>query len=198
MLEVNKTVFVDMDNTLFDFDGAATKALPEVIRDQYGQGQEFYVASRFPEEFQQIIKNTYNHPDFFANLELLPGALDAWEVMLDHGYEPQILSSPLSSNPNAVGGKLESLRKHFARRFGERVITSAIIDKAKWNYPGLALIDDRINPAQGNTASWQHVLFSRQHNIGNDHQPRLESWIDPEENLIPLLDTLGLCEPREK
>ena len=184
------TVYVDMDNTLFDFDSAALQHIPEHIRQQYQDNPEFYVANRFPVEYQQVIRDTYAHPDFFAELEPLPGALDAWEALLDHGFEPRILSSPLSSNPRAIEGKRESLRRHFVPRFGAAVVERAIIDKAKWNYSGLTLIDDRPNAAQGHPTDWQQVLFTRPANQATEAAYRLPSWENPESILMPMLGKL--------
>lgn len=180
-------VYVDMDNTLFDFDSAALQHVPEYVRRQYQDNPEFYVANRFPEEYQHVIQDTYNHPDFFSQLDPLPGALDAWEALLDNGFKPQILSSPLLSNPNTIAGKKESLRRHFVPRFGAAVVERTIIDKAKWNYSGLALIDDRPNVAQGHPTDWQQILFARPANQTTAAEYRLPSWENPESILIPML-----------
>ena len=45
-------------------------------------------------------------------------------------------------------------------RFGERVVSEAIIDKTKSRYDGLALIDDRPEVDTNNgRATWHHIVF---------------------------------------
>lgn len=193
MSEQKKTVLVDMDGVMADFDSAALVSLPKNLIVPRSQ---FYVAHDYPENLRSTIEDTYNAPDFFENLQPMPGLLEGWQAMLDNGYRPRIASAPLSSNRNSIEGKIKWLDKIMTPEFGVSVIENAIINKKKWSYRGLAIIDDnpviQKGPDGTNTAEWEHILF------GWSHLPtvplsttafRLLSWRDTDQ-LITMLDTI--------
>ncbi len=119
----------------------------------------------------------------------MPGALEGWQRLIDAGYDPHICSAPLMRNPNAVVGKIKFLEKYFVPKFGNRIVETAIIDKNKFNYPGLALIDDRpeLDTGEGK-AQWQHIIFDRSYNQQSTASLRLRGWLDP--NLETMLKAL--------
>jgi 5'-nucleotidase len=177
-------VLVDMDGVLFDFDKSALSILPaSVLR---VPRKNFYVADDYPDH-AALIKERCAEPDFFEELELIDGALDGWERMLEAGFNPQICSSPLSSNRNAIEGKIKALDKHFVPRFGAQVVERAIIDKQKYKYPGAILLDDRPD-VEKRDATWQHVVFDRPYNQLSTAALRLMGWYDPllEEKLMSI------------
>lgn len=123
----------------------------------------------------------------------MPGLLDAWQAMIDAGYAPQVASAPLSSNPTAIEGKIKWLDRVMVPEFGASVVEKAVIDKDKWRYSGIALIDDRPNVPRGignkDTAEWQHILFRwehRTHMTLTSTAFRLLNWHDTD-HLINLL-----------
>ncbi len=161
MNDQNKTVWIDMDGTIFDFDGAALEVVPAELR---VPKKHFYIANDYPEPLRTQIIEKYNSPGFFANLQIFPGAIEGWQALIDAGYHPRILSSPLSSSPDCVAEKRESLERHLVPVFGQSVLDEAIIDTEKWNYPGLVLIDDRPDIVRdGALAPWKHVLYGWSH-----------------------------------
>lgn len=175
-----------MDGVLADFDASAIQAVPEKHR--LDRHEKFYLAENYPDHKAEIHKLSA-HPEFFENLELIDGALEGWQRIIDAGFDPQICSAPLSSNKNAIEGKIKFLNKHFVPRFGKQVVERAIIDKKKYNYPGLALIDDRpkLDTNEGK-AQWEHILFDRGHSELSHAAFRLLSWHD--QNLEEILNEI--------
>lgn len=153
-----------MDGVMADFDTAALINVPAELRIPRAN---FYVAHDYEEAVRPSIEAAYNAPAFFEELEPMPGLHDAWQFMLDNGYHPQVASAPLSSNRLAVEGKIKWLDRVMVPEFGVSVVEEAIIDKNKWKYNGLALIDDRPDVPRGPNgttyAEWEHILFGWPH-----------------------------------
>lgn len=164
MNEAAKKVLFDMDGVMVDFDKAALINIPEIER---VARVSFYVADDYSDEQAELIKAVYNAPGFFESLDAMPGLMEIWQTLLDNGYHPQVASAPLSSNPTAIEGKIKWLSRVMVPEFGVHVVEEAIIDKDKWKYKGLALLDDRFNVPRGlngmNSANWEHILFGWAH-----------------------------------
>ena len=136
----DRVVLVDMDGVLADFDAAVLKQLSPGVERRVRKN--FYLADDYPRHVAEVDSIT-SHPEFFLNLPLVEKAIVGWQRLIDAGYQPRICTAPLSRNSQSAQQKLAWLRRHFVPRFGERVVTDAIIDKEKYRYDGLALIDDR-------------------------------------------------------
>lgn len=188
-----RIVLVDMDGVIANFDKAALENVPpELVVER----RHFYIKEDYPDDIKPIIEEAYNAPGFFEDLEPMPGLHEGWQTMIDNDYSPRITSAPLSSNPTSVEGKIKWLNRVMVPEFGHEVVDNAIIDKEKWKYDGLALIDDRpsvakLSPGGGTKAEWEHVLFGWPH---LQRVPlataafRLLSWND--NNLIPILNEI--------
>jgi 5'-nucleotidase len=172
-----RVVLVDMDGVLADFDGAVLAGLPPEI--ERVQRQNFYIVQDY-REHRAHVEAVYSHPEFFFNLEIIGGALDGWQRLLDLGYHPRICTAPLTLNPRSEDGKIAWLEQHFVPRFGPDVVDQVIFDRKKYRYPALALIDDRPDVDTNNgEAVWQHVVFDQPYNQVCESQFRLYGWRDP-------------------
>ena len=193
-----RTVLVDMDGVMADFDAAALATVPH---EKIVEKSEFYIAHNYPADLRASIEKAYNAPGFFESLEPMPGLLEGWQAMTDAGYSPRVASAPLSSNRTAVEGKIKWLDRIMVPEFGVGIIEDAVIDKDKWKYPGLALIDDRPNVARGingeDKADWQHILFGWSHRADMplaNTAFRLLNWHDTPR----LLETLNHIETMKR
>ena len=173
-----------------DFD---TAAIANISADQRMSRSNFYIAHDYDETIRPSIEAIYNAPGFFESLEPMPGLLEAWQAMIDNGYHPQVASAPLTSNRTAIEGKVKWLDRIMVPEFGPRIVEEAIIDKDKWKYRGLALIDDRPNVPRGvngeQKAEWEHVLFGWAHLSSVPMATaafRLLSWHNPKDLLSVL------------
>lgn len=173
-------VLVDMDGVLADFDKRALESLPPEV--ERITRQNFYVASDYPEH-DALIRAATAHPDFFEHLDLIDGALEGWQRLIDLGYDPRICSAPLRSNPRSIEGKKLWLAKHFAPVFGDQVVKRAIFNKKKYEHSGIALIDDRPEVEEG---EWRHIVFDQPYNQLSQAAFRLCTWHDP--NLASILE----------
>lgn len=194
MTEIQKTVLVDMDGVMADFDRAA---LSEVPQDLIVPRSQFYVAHDYPEDLRPSIEAVYNSPEFFENLDVIEGVHEGWQAMLDNGYSPRVASAPLRSNKNSIEGKIKWLDRVMVPHFGASVVEEAIIDKNKWKYSALAIIDDNPVISKGmngtESADWEHILFGWSHLATVPMATaafRLLSWHDTDK-LIQTLDTIA-------
>ena len=194
MTEIQKTVLVDMDVVMADFDRVA---LSEVPQDLIVPRSQFYVAHDYPEDLRPSIEAVYNSPEFFENLDVIESVHEGWQAMLDNGYSPRVASAPLRSNKNSIEGKIKWLDRVMVPHFGVSVVEEAIIDKKKWKYSALAIIDDNpvINKGMNGTesADWEHILFGWSHLATVPMATaafRLLSWHDTDK-LIQTLDTIA-------
>ena len=164
MRDYERTVLVDMDGVMADFDTAALAAIPE---EQRVSRSSFYVAHDYPVEIRPKIEAIYNAPGFFETLEPTIGLREAWQSMIDNGYYPKIASAPLSSNRTSIEGKIKWLDRIMVPEFGPQIVKEAVFDKNKWKYRGLALVDDLPDVPRGpngpNSAQWEHVLYGWAH-----------------------------------
>jgi 5'-nucleotidase len=170
-------ILVDMDGVLADFDAAVLDRLPpEIAR---VARKNFYIAEDYPRHAADVRYIT-NHPDFFLELPLVDNALQGWQRLIDAGYHPRVCSAPLSRNNRSAPGKLAWLRRHFVPCFGELVVSEAIIDREKYRYDALALIDDRPEVDTNNgRATWRHIVFDRPYNEQSSAALRIRGWDDP-------------------
>lgn len=174
-----------MDGVLADFDGAVLQALPSHI--ERVARQHFYIARDYPEHLADV-KAVYSHPDFFFGLTPVADAVEGWHRLLGLGYEPRICTAPLTLNAKSVEGKISWLKRFFVPHFGDDIVTTAIIDKRKFDYDAVALIDDRPDvDTNGGVARWRHVVFDQPYNRGALSQLRIFNWSDP--NLESVLES---------
>jgi 5'-nucleotidase len=186
-----KTVLVDMDGVLADFN----KRVEEILKEDYPDvpvpqtRDHFYIDDDMDPIYKPVIKEIISRAGFFTELPLEPGAVDGWANIVELGYRPQICTSPLRKNPTCNPDKLAWLEEYFVPQFGHWVVDTAIIDKDKSRHAGIALIDDRPYIKGTEIASWKHVIFDQQYNKTSEAPYRLQGWKDT--NLTPILGTLA-------
>ncbi|PID32725.1 hypothetical protein CR956_00960 [Candidatus Saccharibacteria bacterium] len=178
-------VLVDMDGVLADFHG---KMIEKLLEKRPGleipELKEHMVWANFEDEAVRADLAQFKHaPGFFRSLEVIDGALEGWQKIIDLGYQPIICSSPLRTNPLCEAEKRDWLKYYL----GDEVADQAIINKQKYLYDGFALIDDRIDLANTESAPWQQIIFTQSYNQDHDYEFRLNGWHDP--NLKATLDS---------
>ncbi len=182
-------VLVDLDNVLTDFDGGVqnTLALEYPAIPIAARRVNYFIPQDYPEH-QSLVRAIYCRPGFLRELAVLEGAIEGWQKLLNLGYIPRVCSSPLPGFPECKQEKLDWLDEHFAPVFGKWVVDTAIIDREKYRYDALALIDDRPEVKGSSSASWEHIVFSQPFNQNSSARFRLNGWQDP--NLETILATI--------
>lgn len=123
---MRKRIYLDCDGVLADFDKGAAAILglaPDAFQKRHGPG-EFW-------------KRLARAPDFFANLEPLPDAMELYEAVRHR--RPVILTG-LPRGNWAAAQKRRWAERHFP---GVPIITTMAALKREHCLPGDALVDDR-------------------------------------------------------
>lgn len=128
---MKKRIYIDMDDTLCDFTGAA-----EAIR-TVSEGKIWYPQA------------TYG---FFAKLKPLPGAIDAFRRLEEH-FEVYILTAPSYMNPMSYTEK----RVWVEENLGLETTKNLILCRQKGLLKGDYLIDDHTYP----TFEGRQILFGQ-------------------------------------
>ena len=115
-------IFIDMDGVLADAE-AGMKVWSEKL------------GMTTTELFK---KKLYHMPGFYADLPLMPGAVESFEK-LSKKYEVYILTAPSWENPSCYTDKRLWVEKYL----GESAYKRLIISNDKSLFTGRALIDDR-------------------------------------------------------
>lgn len=182
-------VLIDLDGVMADFDSGIVPHLeasfPELIGTWKRMNHD--IRMDFPEAHSPLIDKMIYHPDFFANLDLVEGALEGWENLQRLGYSPQICSSPLPNHPQSIEAKKSWIRDRLVPKLGHYVLDSAHITLFKHEVPGIALIDDCPAIATASLAKWQHVMFDRPYNQYIDTSLRIKGWYDTDISEILVL-----------
>lgn len=132
-----KLLYIDMDGVVADFDGGAEK---------WAKGMGITA-----QEFKD--KKLYRQPDFYYELELIPGAKEAIQE-LDTHFEIAFVSAPSWNNPNSFTEKRYWIEKHFGQWAKKRMDLSF----RKGNYIGHFLVDDRTKYGAGDFIG-EHIMY---------------------------------------
>ena len=122
---MKKIVYVDLDNTLVDFESGIKKCSPEVLA-QYaddGNGKQHYD----------------DIPGLFALMDEMDGAKESFQYLTEH-FDTYILSTAPWNNPTAWSDKLLWVKSHLGAPAYKRLILSHHKDLLRGDY----LIDDSI------------------------------------------------------
>lgn len=126
---------------------------------------------RTPEE-SAIIDAVMVEPEFYANLDPIPGAMQALKAMLKAGHDVRIVTSPWVSNPTCASDKLNWIVRHYGFHWGARVIITADKTLVRGDY----LIDDKPEVTGSQTPTWEHIYFTQPYNEHLEGRRRITNW----------------------
>lgn len=121
-----KVLYVDLDNTLVDFQSGIDR-LPTDVR---------------------IAREALDKPDFddvdgiFALMDPLPDAIESFN-QLSHVFDAYILSTAPWNNPSAWSDKLNWVKKYFGAEEGTPAHKKLILSHHKNLNKGAVIVDDR-------------------------------------------------------
>lgn len=141
-----KILYVDMDDTLADYSKAVAKWRHDNAKIDFG-GYE-------------------NIPGFFATLDPIPGAIDAFNILANH-FDTYILSTPPWHNESGWSNKLTWVKSYLGYKAQELLI----LTHHKHLNKGDFIIDDRtvhgVDKFQG-----EHIHF------GSERFPNWDTVLD--------------------
>jgi 5'-nucleotidase len=171
-------ILVDMDGVLADFEGGFLKlwkqAYPHKPYIPVENRNVFYITDQYPQEWRADIHQIFTQPNFFRNLEPIPGGREALSVMKALGLEVFICTSPLEEYRHCVLEKYEWVNEYLGPEWIEKIILTR--DKTLVNAD--ILIDDRPELPGVDTPTWEHILFEAAYNDNLPEKRRLnwQSW----------------------
>lgn len=191
-----KTVLVDMDGCVCDFDARALALLRERFNGtSHPSGLDFSAVARdalvrFPlaanfarPAERRAVQALFLEAGFFRALEPVPGAINALKEMAAHpGLDVFLCTAPLSSSPHCAGEKVAWVKHHFGENDGDggrAWVKRLVITSDKSLVRGDWLIDDAPEPkAAAMQPTWEHVWFTQPYNAGLVGKRRLSAWGD--------------------
>ena len=98
-------IFVDMDGVLADFDKAAQEMKDKLPFETELKPSATYESSDKGFKFDEVLD--------FSTFDVIPGAKDGIDKLIDMGHDVYIASTPPWNNPAAWGQKRDWIEKHF-------------------------------------------------------------------------------------
>lgn len=192
MVSARKTVLIDMDNTLAQFD----KEFAKRWKVHYPAGSEEAIATRkhfelemnFPDDpaAEEAAVKVMSAPGLFIAFEPADGCVVAVKEMVAAGLTVFFCTAPLPFQYEAcVAEKYAWVRKHFGADF----LSKIIITRDKTVIKGDVLIDDKpkITGAVGKP-EWTHLIYTQSYNKDVEGVPRFTEWADWRASLAPYID----------
>ncbi|CAJ1361289.1 unnamed protein product [Effrenium voratum] len=182
-----RTVLVDMDNTIVDWDGEfirryaqLAKKDPTEVEKSVRSRASFEIEENFSKEEAALVLEAVASPGLYESLEPLPGAVEALQAMVQEGVDVKLVTAP---HPTCAGTcaleKYLSVERLLGKDFTERLI----ITRDKTTVQGDLLIDDKPKITGSKPQSWKHVVFSQSYNQHVKTTNRLSSWTTWRETL---------------
>jgi len=171
-------ILVDMDNTIADFEGRFIEVwqqryphIPHVPREER---RHFYQTKDYPPEHAKKVTQLIAHPDFFCELQPIPGAIEALHAMAAMGHDVFLCTSSYFNYHECVSCKYQWVHNHLGQGWQRRVIITA--DKTVVR--GDVLIDDRPELKGGFTPVYEYILYDQPYNRTATQWRRLtwENW----------------------
>lgn len=177
-----KTVLVDMDNTIVDWDGEfirryseASGQDPLVVEKLVRNREKFEIEENFQASERAQVMEVIASPGFYESLEPLPGAVEALHKMVDEGVDVKLVTAP---HPLCAGSCAREKFISVERLLGPEFLERMIITRDKTQVQGDLLVDDKPRVSGSRAPSWKHVLFSQSYNQGMEGKGRLSVWTE--------------------
>mmetsp|Transcript_18109 Transcript_18109/g.22313 ORF Transcript_18109/g.22313 Transcript_18109/m.22313 type:complete len:630 (-) Transcript_18109:2505-4394(-) len=177
-----KTVLVDMDNTIVDWDAEFIKRYSdgssrhEEIESLIRNRSHFEIERNFPEPERKAVLEVVRQPGFYCSLQPIPGAIDALKEMLAEGVDVRLVTSP---HPTCYASCASEKYKFVEKYLGPEFLPRLVIVRDKTYMFGDFLIDDKPHvTGSRRDPQWNHILFSQPYNADIEDKPRLSKWAD--------------------
>lgn len=145
----------------------------------------FHTEHEFAPHLRDAVAKISDEPSFFESLEPVEGAVEALHEMEALGAQVFICTSPKKfyHNPHCGTEKHRWVMRHLGVEWVNRVILS----RDKTLVTGAVLIDDKPDVDGAMVPTWKHVYFDQPYNRDNNDRPRITTWKNWKEVIVPLL-----------
>jgi len=171
-------ILVDMDGVIANWSAAwDAHALPysHLGLRQTKDQRDFDLSKGLDAEGRAAVQQIMDHPRFYRDLDVMPGAVEALHKMLELGHDVNICSAPWLTNETCAWDKSEWLRLNFGEDWPRRLILA----RDKSIVRGEILIDDKPNaqtlPSNLYTPEWTQIYFTQPYNKDLPGY-RIDSW----------------------
>jgi 5'-nucleotidase len=189
---LRKTVLIDMDNTLAQFDLEFGKrwvaAYPAGSLGLIKNRKHFELEQNFPGDptAKDAAVKVMSEPGLFIAFEPADGCVAAVRGMVDAGLNVFFCTAPLPFQYEAcVAEKYAWVRKHF----GDEYLARIIVTRDKTVIKGSVLIDDKPKVTGAcDRPEWTHLIYTQSYNAHITDKPRFTDWADWRSALGAYLD----------
>lgn len=190
-MAAGKTVLIDMDNTLAQFDLEFGKRWAQ----EYPGGsleliqtrKHFELEQNFPDdpEAKNAAIKIMSSPGLYIAFEPAVGSVEAVKEMVAAGLAVFFCTAPHPFQyESCVAEKYSWVRKHF----GEEFLSRIIITRDKTVIKGTVLIDDKPSVSGAcDKPEWTHILYTQSYNLHLQDKPRFTRWNEWRRVLSPYL-----------
>lgn len=190
-MATGKTVLIDMDNTLAQFDLEFGKRwvaeYPQGSLDLIKNRKHFELEQNFPDDpaAKDAAVKIMSTPGLYIKFEPAVGSVEAVKEMTQAGLSVFFCSAPHPFQyESCVAEKYSWVRKYY----GEEYLSRIIITRDKTVIKGTVLIDDK--PKITGTCEkpeWTHIVYTQSYNMHVVDKPRFTKWSEWRKTLSPYL-----------
>lgn len=169
-------VLFDQDGVLVDWDAQLERLhgelFPELDAPKAGSWTSFNLFEGLSIERTAAMQATLDHPGFYLDIPVSPGAVEAVAAVVLAGAETGVCTTPWPTNPTCASDKLTQL----ARDFDVKLSRATTITHDKTAVVADILIDDKPT-ITGRVAEpvWERIFFTQRYNEGLPGW-RIDSW----------------------
>ena len=178
------TILVDMDDTIEQL----LKALVKRANERFHRNAtlddvtDWSIVCAYPGIEKQQILDFMREPDFWEDVEPVPGAAEALKHFMDEGHEVYIVTATESEH---VAGKMERV---LFRYFPFLSWKQVIVTSRKQMIRGDVLIDDGIHNLEG--GAYRKILYTAPYNRDYDAKGngmiRVHNWDEAEQAIAAI------------
>jgi len=173
-------ILLDMDGTVADLDGRFVERYnARFPAGPIGKRLTWAMTEDMPADRHGSVGEILAEDGFFAGLDPLPGAVEAFFAMRDAGHEVVLCTSPFVSSRWCESEKRHWVERHLGAEFAHALVLTS--DKTLVR--GDVLIDDRPDIRGRLEPSWRQVLLDQPWNRDADLPRVSRDWSDWKEVL---------------
>ena len=160
----SKTILIDMDNTICDFDAEVVRRFSErfpgqtMLSTSSATRRNWGIAEDLDDPFyKEEVKKIFRATGFTESLPPIAGAVDALKQMLAEGHDVRLCTSPLVNQPMGVGEKFVWVAAVLGDEWKKRIV----ITSDKTLVKGRMLIDDKmeiVDKKSACTPEWRQCV----------------------------------------